>query len=44
MKSSMTQASHSDMIINHARFSRIDPDNYRDGTGYVTFEKQIINT
>ncbi|MEB2785045.1 hypothetical protein [Algoriphagus persicinus] len=50
MKSSMTQASHTGMIIYHERFSRSAA---ADGTGYpvsfvtgqvMTFEKQIINT
>ncbi|MEB2780437.1 hypothetical protein U3A58_08520 [Algoriphagus sp. C2-6-M1] len=49
MKLSMTQASHTGMIIYHARFSRSAA---ADGTGYpvsfvtgqvMTFEKQIIN-
>ncbi|MEB2785024.1 hypothetical protein [Algoriphagus persicinus] len=48
MKSSMTQAIHSRMIINYARFSRSAA---ADGTGYpvsfvtgqvMTIEKQII--
>ncbi|MEB2778203.1 hypothetical protein SYJ56_23030 [Algoriphagus sp. D3-2-R+10] len=43
MKSSMTQATFREMIIIHVRFSRIDLDNYRDGTGYLTIEKQKIN-
>ncbi|MEB2780899.1 hypothetical protein U3A58_10890 [Algoriphagus sp. C2-6-M1] len=49
MKSSMTEATHRGMIINHARFSRSAA---ADGTGYpvsfltgqMTFEKQKINT
>ncbi|MEB2786139.1 hypothetical protein [Algoriphagus persicinus] len=50
MKSSMTQTSHSGMIINHARFSRSAT---ADGTGYpvsfvtgqvMTYKKQIIYT
>ncbi|MEB2779323.1 hypothetical protein U3A58_02870 [Algoriphagus sp. C2-6-M1] len=40
MKSSMTQASHTGMI-KYARFSRSAA---ADGTGCVTFKKQIINT
>ncbi|MEB2786159.1 hypothetical protein [Algoriphagus persicinus] len=49
MKSSMTQASHTGMIIKYARFSRSAA---ADGTGYpvsfvtgqvMTFKKQIIN-
>ncbi|MEB2784401.1 hypothetical protein [Algoriphagus persicinus] len=49
MKSSMTQASHGEMIIYHARFSRSAA---ADGTGYpvsfvtgqvMAFKKQIIN-
>ncbi|MEB2783226.1 hypothetical protein [Algoriphagus persicinus] len=43
MKLSMTKATHRGMFIDHARFSRIDPDNYRDGKGYVAFKKQIVN-
>ncbi|MEB2777676.1 hypothetical protein SYJ56_20340 [Algoriphagus sp. D3-2-R+10] len=52
MKSSMSKATHSEMIIHLARFSRTDPENYRDGTGYsvsfvtgqvMTNEKQKIN-
>ncbi|MEB2785983.1 hypothetical protein [Algoriphagus persicinus] len=48
MKSSMTQASHRGIIINHARFSRSAA---ADGTGYpvsfvtgqvMTFKRQII--
>ncbi|MEB2783651.1 hypothetical protein [Algoriphagus persicinus] len=50
MKMSMTQASHSGMIIYYARFSRSAA---ADGTGYpvsfvtgqvMALEKQIINT
>ncbi len=37
MKSRMTQASHTGMIIMYARFSR-----RKIGTGYVAFEKKII--
>ncbi|MEB2780780.1 hypothetical protein [Algoriphagus persicinus] len=44
MKSSMTKVSHRGMIIRNARFSRINPDSYRDGTCYVAIEKQNINT
>ncbi|MEB2784236.1 hypothetical protein [Algoriphagus persicinus] len=50
MKSSMTKASQSRMIINYVRFSRSAA---ADGTGYpvsfvtgqvMTIKKQIINT
>ncbi|MEB2776980.1 hypothetical protein SYJ56_16810 [Algoriphagus sp. D3-2-R+10] len=41
MKSSMTKKSHTLMIKIYVRFSRIDPDNYRDGTGYVTNKNQL---
>ncbi|MEB2785280.1 hypothetical protein [Algoriphagus persicinus] len=37
-KSSITQASHTGMIIMHARFSRSAA---ADGTGYMAFKKQI---
>ncbi|MEB2779119.1 hypothetical protein U3A58_01850 [Algoriphagus sp. C2-6-M1] len=40
MKSSMTKASHSGMIINHARFH---PASFVTGQ-VMAFEKQIINT
>ncbi|MEB2778217.1 hypothetical protein SYJ56_23100 [Algoriphagus sp. D3-2-R+10] len=41
MKSRITITSHEGMIINYARISRIDPDNYRDGTGYLTLKNQL---
>ncbi|MDR7131731.1 hypothetical protein J2X69_004096 [Algoriphagus sp. 4150] len=39
MKSSISKATHTDMIINYARFSRI-----KFGTGYLTIKNQNINT
>ncbi|MFO7824540.1 MAG: hypothetical protein R6V72_11435 [Cyclobacterium sp.] len=39
MKSSMSLATHGEMTINHARFSRL-----RIGTGYVAIKEQIIDT
>jgi hypothetical protein len=38
MKSSMTQATHNGMIMDHARFSR-----RKIGTGYLAAKTEIIN-
>lgn len=44
MKLSMSQVTHLGITIHNARFSRINPESYREGIGHVALKKQITHT